>query len=191
MVPFECDLCIFRKLSGRAPRNGDPVDAALLSGCIRRINLDAFWSSATSTVNGNKDKLVLGLRLSRLVGLDAPYIHEGPLPSHDHCGYEVAIQMLIYSKRPGKYSKTHLQFETIRKLRSSYSNQVRASPQSNVESMSLGDIKGNYQRLTNDPCGSFWFYRFMKGLKSRMGQEWRPNKGMSTKLYLKCSQMPN
>jgi hypothetical protein len=25
----------------------------------------------------------------------------------------------------------------------------------------------------------------MKGMKSRMGQEWRPNKGMSTKLYLK------
>jgi hypothetical protein len=154
MVPFECNLCIFRKLSRRAPREGDPVDA-LLSGCIRRINLDAFWSSATATVNGNKDKLVLGLCLSRLVGLDGPYIHEGPLPDFDHCGYEVAIQMLNYSKRPGKHSKTHLQFETIRKLRTSYSNQVRASP--HAESISLGDIKGNYQRLTNDPCGSFWF----------------------------------
>jgi hypothetical protein len=184
MVPFECDLCIFRKLTGRGSRAGDPIDA-LLEGCIRRMNLDAFWSSAASTVNGNRDKLVVGIRLSRLVGLDGPYIHEGPLPSHDHCGYEVAIQMLLYSKRPGKHSKTHLQFETIRKLRTSYSNQIRASPQSNAQSMSLGDIKGNYQRLTNDPCGSFWFYRFMKGMKSRMGQEWRPNKGMSTKLYLK------
>jgi hypothetical protein len=93
--------------------------------------------------------------------------------------------MLLYSKRPGKHSKTHLQFETIRKLRTSYSNHVRASPQSNSETLALGDIKGNYQRLTSDPCGSFWFYRFMKGMKSRMGQEWRPNKGMSTELYLK------
>jgi hypothetical protein len=51
--------------------------------------------------------------------------------------------------------------------------------------MSMGDIKGNYQRLTSDPCGSFWFHRFMIGIKSRMGQEWKPNKGMSTQLYLK------
>ena len=29
------------------------------------------------------------------------------------------------------------------------------------------------------------FYRCMKGMKSRMGQDWRPNKGMSTELYLK------
>jgi hypothetical protein len=49
----------------------------------------------------------------------------------------------------------------------------------------MGDIKGNYQRLTNDPCGSFWFYRFMRGMKSRMGQEWRLNKGLSMKLYLR------
>jgi hypothetical protein len=96
--------------------------------------------------------------------------------------------MLLYSKRPGKHSKTHLQFETIRKLRTLYANQVRASPQANAESIFLGDIKGNYQRLTNDPCGSFWFYRFMKGMKSRMGQEWRPNKGMSNQLLLRVLQ---
>jgi hypothetical protein len=184
MVPFECDLCIFRKLNGRSPREGDPIDG-LLSGCIRRANLDAFWSSAAATVNGNRDKLVVGIRLSKLVGLDGPYMHEGPMPDYDHCGYEVAVQMLLYSKRPGKRSQSHLQFDTIRKLRTSYSNQVRASPQSNKETMSLGDIKGNYQRLTLDPCGSFWFFRFMKGMKIRMGQDWRPNKGMSIALYLR------
>jgi hypothetical protein len=127
----------------------------------------------------------MGIRLSRLVGLDGPYIHQGPLPSHDHCGYEVAIQILLYSKRTGNHCKTHLQFETIRKLRTVYSNHCRATPQSNAEVFSMGDIKGNYQRLTSDPCGSFWFYRFMKGMKSRMGHEWKPNKGMSLELYLK------
>ncbi len=60
LVPFECDLCIFRKLSGRSPREQEPVDDLLL-GCIRRINLDAFWSSATSTVHGNRDKLAMGI----------------------------------------------------------------------------------------------------------------------------------
>ena len=56
--------------------------------------MDAFWSSATATVNGNKDKLDLGIRLSALVGLKGPYIYGGPcLPDHDHCGYEVAAQV--------------------------------------------------------------------------------------------------
>lgn len=124
MVPFECDLCIYRKLTGHSPWENNTV-ANLLLGCIRRINLDVFWSSSSATVNGNRDKLVLGFRLSRLVGLEGPCILEGPLPAFDHCGYDVAIQMLLYSKRPGKHCKTHLQLETIRKLRASFSNQVR------------------------------------------------------------------
>jgi hypothetical protein len=184
LVPFECDLCIFRKLKGRSPVLPDPIDELLL-GCIRRMTLDVFWSSATPTVQGNRDKLAMGIKLSELVGLKGPFIHQGPLPDHDHCGYEVAIEMLLYSKREGKHSKDHLQFDTIRKLRSCYSNQVRASPQANQESVSLGDAKGNYQRFSTDPCGSFLFYRFMRGLKNRMGQDWRPNKGMSTKLFLR------
>jgi hypothetical protein len=52
LVPFECDLCIFHKLQGESPKEGNPIDGLLL-GCIRRINLDAFWSSLTATVNGN------------------------------------------------------------------------------------------------------------------------------------------
>jgi hypothetical protein len=43
MVPFECDLCIFRKLKRRSPDLTNPGDDLLLA-CIRQINLDAFWS---------------------------------------------------------------------------------------------------------------------------------------------------
>jgi hypothetical protein len=133
----------------------------------------------------------MSLRMSKLVGLEGPYNHEGPLPGFDHCGYEVAIEILLYSRRQGKHSRTNLQFDTIRKLRSAYSNHVRASPQSNREAIALGDSKGNYQRFSKDPCGSFWFYRFMKGMKSRMGQDWRPNKGMTTGLLLRVLEEAN
>jgi hypothetical protein len=149
------------------------------------MNLDAFWSSATATVHGNRDKIKMSLRMSRLVGLSGPYNHDGPLPSYDHCGYEIAIEILLYSRRQGKYSKKNLQFDTIRKLRTAYSNHVRASSQANQEATSLGDVKGNYQRFSSDPCGSFWFYRFMKGMKCRMGQDSRPNKAMSVDLLLR------
>ena len=46
------------------------------------------------------------------------------------------------------------------------------------------DQKGNYTRLTSDKCGSLWFNRFMMGLKCRMENVWKPNKGLSHRLLL-------
>jgi hypothetical protein len=113
MVPFECDWCIFKKLKGRREHVNLEEDK-LLMACIRQINLDAFWSRATSTVKANLEKTRLALRLSASVGLDGPYLQEDFLPAHDHCGYQVAIQMLLDSRRPGKYSNSHSQYDTIR-----------------------------------------------------------------------------
>jgi hypothetical protein len=63
MVPFECDLCIFCKLKKRSPDFTNPVDNLLLA-CIRRINLDAFWSRSKYTVKGNKEKIATTLEMS-------------------------------------------------------------------------------------------------------------------------------
>ena len=190
LIPFECDLCIFRKLKKMNPLLESTRDNLLLA-CIRRVNLDAMWSRTTNTVVGNRDRIGLGLRLSDQVGLDGPYEHFGPLPFKDHCGYEVAIQMVLHSRLPGRYSKDHTQFDTIRQLRTAYSNQVKAAPQANWNTLAIGDSKGRYQRLGQDPCGSFWFYRFNIGLKNRMGQDWRPNRALSTKLLLKVLSKAN
>jgi hypothetical protein len=46
----------------------------------------------------------------------------GPLPKEDHCGYEVAVEMLIHSCRAGSYLAAYTQFDTIRKLRTVFSN---------------------------------------------------------------------
>jgi hypothetical protein len=78
------------------------------------MNLNVFWSRASSTVLGHKDNLRQGLEFSEMVGLQGPYVHKGPLPGYDHCGYEVAIQMLLYSSSStSKYSSEYVQFETI------------------------------------------------------------------------------
>ena len=50
--------------------------------------------------------------------------------------------------------------------------------------LSLGNMKGEYQRLVLDECASFWFERFITGARNRMGQIWKPNKGLSIKLLL-------
>jgi hypothetical protein len=130
MVPFECDLCIFCKLRNHLPDLSNPQDK-LLTACIRRINLDAFWSRAKSTVRGNRDKVAQAIKISNTVGLFGPYEAEGPLPEFDHCGYEVAIEMVIQSRQPGRYSSEYTQFETIRKLRSAFSNHCRATAKAN------------------------------------------------------------
>jgi hypothetical protein len=184
MTPFECDYCIFRKLYGRNPVEAGGADNYPMA-CIRRINLDACWSRATSTVLGNASLIRQGLRLSASVGLEGPYYPPGPLPGHDHCGYEVAIQMVLASLEKGSYSSTHKQFDTIRRLRSSYSNQIRASAIANFTTLTLADNQGStYSRLASDPCGSLWFQRFMVGCKKRMGQDWRPNRAVSTELMV-------
>jgi hypothetical protein len=184
LVPFECDLCIFRKLTKTEFLNPRNPQHSLLMSCTRRLNLDAFWSRSTATVQGQRDKLKQGLALSRLVGLEGPYANEGPYPSFDHVGYEVAVQMLLMSRRKGLHSPTHLQFDTIRKLRTVYGNHLRASPQANRVTLSLGDQKGRYTRFTYDKCASLWFYRFIEGCQHRMGQIWRPNQALSTDLLL-------
>jgi hypothetical protein len=183
LVPFECDLCVFRKLQGRNPVATNPQDS-LLSACIRRANLDAFWSRAKGTAGANRDKVAFAIKMSALVGLLGPYESDGPLPEDDHCGYEVAIEMLLHSRRSGSYSEAYTQFDTIRKLRSAFSNYCRASAKSNRSSAALGDQKGKYQRFATDPCSSFWFYRFIEGARHRMGQDWRPNKAISIGLLL-------
>ena len=80
MTPFECDLCIFRKLRKVEPSLDNSQDELLMT-CIRRINLDAFRARASNTVNQNRRQVNASLKFSKLLGLAG---------SFDHCGYEVA-----------------------------------------------------------------------------------------------------
>ena len=91
LIPFECDLCVFRKLRFCDPNLNSPTDKLLL-GCIRRMQLDTFWSSAETTVKMNKSKVKQMLKFSSSVNLDGVFWHEGPLPGYDYC----AINMLLY-----------------------------------------------------------------------------------------------
>jgi hypothetical protein len=118
------------------------------------------------------------------MGLMGPYESDGPLPEYDHCGYEVAFEMLLHSRRPGSYSDSYTQFDTIGKLRSAFSNHCRASANANRISLALEDQKGRYLRFATDPCSSFWFYRFIEGARNRMSQDWPPNKAISIELLL-------
>jgi hypothetical protein len=68
LVSFECNVCIFKKLWDREPNSELEVDKLAMM-CIRRVNLNAFWSRARSTVRGNAGKVREGLRQSEKLGL--------------------------------------------------------------------------------------------------------------------------
>jgi len=152
------------------------------------MNLDACWSRETQTVTQNARRARKQIEMCKLVGLDGPFVQIGDLPDYDYCGYEVAISILLYSRKPGRYDKNYTQYDTIRHFRSTYSNYLQASPHANFQTLSMGDFNGNYSRLVPDECESLFFKRFMEGLKKRMGQDWRPNIDLSISLIVKLLQ---
>ena len=76
-LPFECDLCIFRKLRRTNPISNLSKDDLLLA-CIRHMNLDAFWSRTRLTVQYNTQLVRASIKLSELLGLKRPFEHSGP-----------------------------------------------------------------------------------------------------------------
>ena len=57
MTPFECDLCIFRKMRRRNLNFKRQQDKFLLL-LIRRENVDAFWSSKINGISkSSKDQV--------------------------------------------------------------------------------------------------------------------------------------
>jgi len=182
MCPFECDVCVFRKLRSRSPLRGSEQDVLLLA-CIRRVNLDAFWARAPTTVKANASKVKLVTELSQELGLAEPPLHApGPFPFQDTCGVRVAVLSVFYSLRQGKHDKSHLQYDTVRRLRSAVANQYQATARLAGDPAFGTERKLGSMRLSYDPCDSLWFSRWSTGCRKRMGQDWRPDLAISPEI---------
>jgi hypothetical protein len=59
VMPFQCDICHFVNIMG-GPLDGLASDKRMLK-CIRRANLDAFWSREPGTVRDTLDEAKHGL----------------------------------------------------------------------------------------------------------------------------------
>ena len=95
LIPFEYNVCIFRKLR-RCDTNPKSDMDNLMMACIRRMDLDCFWSSSSFTVKGNRVQVRQMIKHSNYVGLKGCFERDNALPLFDYCGYEVAINMLLY-----------------------------------------------------------------------------------------------
>jgi hypothetical protein len=171
LVAFGCDFCVFSNIRpGERPDLMNERDTLLLAA-IRGVNLNSFWSRATGTVDGTRGLINCSLVLSQMVGSSGPYCKPGPMPLTVHCGYEVAVQMVLDLRGQGRYHDNHKQFDTIRRLGSAFHSQAAGSAMNSGSNLALGNERGEYQRFAREPIASVWFQRFMTGCKRRMGQD--------------------
>jgi hypothetical protein len=126
MTPFQCPECHFFNIKRRLPVDGNHMDNLALV-CIQRAILDSFWARERSTVNSNQLEGKKFLIMQRTLGFEVDCLPpRGPYPRRDKWGMGIACSMLLRSKSPGKNTAT-IQYKTLRKQRSFYSNFVPTS----------------------------------------------------------------
>jgi hypothetical protein len=147
LTHFQCNLCTFRNIQRRDPIEGKPTDDLMMC-CIWWANLDAFLSREKSTVSSNLGNVAKAIQTSKQFDMRMPYETLGPMPVEDLTGHRVAIHMLLTSLEPGLYSKNYKQFDTIRKMRSAFSNAWGASAKATLFNVSTGKEDRRKDRLT-------------------------------------------
>jgi hypothetical protein len=174
VCPFQCDLCHFQNVQQRSP-GVDARDEFFLL-CIRRANLDALWAREPSTIEANRRQAKHVRRAAVTFGVDHQWDRvSGPYPVEDTWGMFEATSILLRSLDPGRTSE-FIQHDTMRKLRSHYSNRYKA--ETNMALALLSDDVGA-TFLTDEPRFGLWSKRFSQGVHSRMGDNPQPNRALA------------
>ena len=180
-APFQCEYCWTVNIMGREVKAGSLGDQRLCS-YIRRVNLDIFWSREPGTVGGTLSNVRKGRRLSEELGMKPVPMPLGPWPVKDTQGMQIAIEMLRASQGQGKNDESYVQFDSIRKLRGSYSNAYEATPQGCAITTSMKGGYGKTLTLTRCPTDSKLFQMFMRGCERRMGRLVMQEVGLSVEV---------
>jgi hypothetical protein len=152
---------------------------------IRRANLDVIWSRAPGTIANAKNGIKHLLRSWHELGMTVELPALGPWIVGDRVGFNVAIGMLKYAQKPGINRASHMQFESVRKLRTAYAHlQANARLASNPDVTSFKAQKGELFNITDSPTDSKLFQMFMRGLLLRMGKQTESNWGLDYKVLL-------
>jgi hypothetical protein len=182
MTHFQCDYCSFINLKGREPQGKEASDKLLLK-LIRRANLDAFWSVEVFTVESNRKEFDKASRCLEFVGVWKEGVMPvmGPAPIKDEYGMGQAISMLVQSLDRGQ-NKRHVQYDTVRKMKSMYSNLWHAILHALSRTTAVRGMTKTIQSAS--PTNTDWFERFMKGMHRRTGDCSRPDQAISIELLL-------
>jgi hypothetical protein len=180
-VPFECDLCSFRNVSGRDPAFGNRKDLFTLTA-IRRVSLDVMWAREPATVAGNwararADFNMVSNHLSLETGTLLPRLGNPKL--EDRVGMAVALATVCTSLRAGRNTS---QVDTMRRTQTWYGNAHDAGTGYTCQTVVGLDQKKQY--LSTSHTFGKWFSRFMRGARMRMGMVRRQNEALTSPLVL-------
>ena len=182
VVPFQCDVCWFRALEGREPRSNSYQDNRIMA-YIRRVNLDLIWSRAPGTIASARDNIKMMIRMWRELGITIDLPSLGPWPPSDRVGFRIALAQVRYSQRPGANESTHLQFDTVRKMRTAYNHVYEVGKAIGAMDLSgFKGMKGEIFAASNCPTDSRFFQLFTRGLLLRLGRQTRSNWGLDYKV---------
>ena len=187
MMPFQCDLCLFRSLFRRDPRD-TPGDTESLE-VIRRMNLDLIWSREPSTIEKNVTYVNNLIVTCEASGFEPQLPPLGPMPFKDVFGWSVAFTMIMHSTRRGRNVTAHTQFATIRKNRSAFSNLYGASALGVSEKETISLKSEPVATISACPTNSLWFRRWISGCELRMGYVEKKNKAISIDLFFEILRM--
>ena len=194
MCPFQCEHCLFVNAEARVPLPSSLSDSRILS-LLRRANLDAFWSREPSTVAGFLGHVKYIIKAGREIGITIPLEKMEPWPLSDRSfGSGIATIGLTKSLGThGKNSKTHLQFDTVRKLRSAANTIYESTARGSEDGYTFKKVGGSDILHVNEgPTQSIWYVKFALGMKRRMGQVTNRNKPLTSEvLKLILAKMEN
>ena len=180
ILPFQCETCWMRNLEGRSPLPGGE-DRSYVEA-IRRANLDAMAGQSRKTISKHAGEVRMTVKNCRTINKTPSLPPKGPFPVMDMQGMGLAVELLLRSiMTTGKY-ETHVQFDTARKLRSSYSRMWGASPEGVAEGATFSKGTGTV-RLTSCPSQSDWYAQFIRGMEWRVGRISRPNLATSADVF--------
>jgi hypothetical protein len=163
-IPFQCDDCWFWNLEKRRPGVGDEFTMK----CIRRANLDIMAGRAVTTIQGHKSRTLEMVHYAEMSNRTPSIEPRGPFPESDPVGMGLMCTILTKSVVARGRNEPHVQAETLRKLRSTYTKNWESSPAGVMERASFGKGVGRV-RATECPTQSEAFLDGWRSLESRMG----------------------
>ena len=173
-IPMQCEVCWFQNIEGRHPSPGR--DDKYLT-CIRRANLDGMLGKSLSMIQFHKRETLAALKNAKVIGKMPTYHARGPFPISDLMGMSLVVDMLVKSLvAKGRIFK-HIQFSTLRKMRSTYTKYWECSPSGVEEGAAFANRKYRVKK-TSCLAQLEWFHDFLRGLKFRMGCQSDPNHGL-------------
>jgi hypothetical protein len=126
-IPFHCEDCWMVNLEGRLPT--PELDDAYVM-CIRRANLDNMGSRAISTIGSHAAAVKQAVASCSLIRKTPALPARRPMPMADELGMGKAVEMLFNSltAKPCIKGQTHVQFDSVRQARATYTLLWESSP---------------------------------------------------------------